>query len=57
MDLSIEAGVKCLGLFHHDPDRADDDLGRQIEFCQERIHRKGGMTECFATAEGMEIDL
>jgi phosphoribosyl 1,2-cyclic phosphodiesterase len=56
-DLAIEAGVKCLGLFHHDPDRTDDDLGRQVEFCQERIHRKGRMTECFATAEGMEIDL
>jgi ribonuclease BN (tRNA processing enzyme) len=57
MDLAIEAGVKCLGLFHHDPDRTDDDLGRQVEFCQERIHRKGRRTECFATAEGMEINL
>ncbi len=56
-DLAIEAGVKSLGLFHHDPDRTDDDLGRQVEFCQERIQRKGRMTECFATAEGMEIDL
>jgi len=57
MDLAIEAGVKRLGLFHHDPDRTDDDLDRQVEFCQERIHPKGRMTECFATAEGMEIDL
>ncbi|MBP1695742.1 MAG: fold metallo-hydrolase, partial [Deltaproteobacteria bacterium] len=57
MDLAIEASVKSLGFFHHDPDRTDDDLDRQIEFCQERIHRKGRETECFATAEGMGIDL
>jgi phosphoribosyl 1,2-cyclic phosphodiesterase len=29
VDLAIEAGVKRLGLFHHDPDRTDDDLDRQ----------------------------
>jgi ribonuclease BN (tRNA processing enzyme) len=57
MDLAIEAGVKRLGLFHHDPDRTDDDLSLQVEFCQGRIHKKGGTAECFATAEGMEIDL
>jgi hypothetical protein len=57
MDLAIEAGVKSLGFCHHDPDRTDDDLSRQIEFCQEQILRKGKMTECFATAEGMEINL
>jgi ribonuclease BN (tRNA processing enzyme) len=56
-DLAIEAGVKSLGLFHHDPDRTDNDLDRQVEFCQERIHQKDGKTECFATAEGMEIEL
>jgi len=57
MDLAIEARVKRLGLFHHDPDRTDDDLSRQIELCQQRILREGRMTECFATAEGMEIGL
>jgi hypothetical protein len=57
MDLAIEAGVKCFGLFHHDPDRTDDDLGRQVEFCQERVQQRGRGPECFATAEGMEINL
>lgn len=56
-DLAIEAGVKRLGLFHHDPDRTDDDLDRQVEFCQERIRLAGGTPECFAAAEGMEIEL
>jgi phosphoribosyl 1,2-cyclic phosphodiesterase len=56
-DLAIEAGVKRLGLFHHDPDRSDDDLDRQVKFCQERIRLAGSPVECFAAAEGMVIDL
>ncbi len=56
-DLAIEASVKSLGLFHHDPDHTDDEISRQVEFCRERIHRKASTVECFATAEGMEIDL
>ena len=56
-DLAIEAGVKCLGLFHHDPDRTDDDLDRQVKFCQERIYLTDNPVECFAAAEGMVIEL
>ena len=56
-DLAIEARVKSLGLFHHDPDHTDDLINRELEFSQERIYRKASTVECFATAEGMEIDL
>ncbi len=56
-NLAIEAGVKCLGLFHHDPDRTDDDLDRQVEFCRERICLADNAVECFAAAEGMVIEL
>ena len=56
-DLAIEAGVKRLGLFHHDPNRTDDDLDRQVEFCQERIRRVGSEVECLAIAEEMLIEL
>jgi len=56
-DIAIEAGVKSLGLFHHDPDRSDDDLGRQVEFCRERIRLAHSAVECFAAAEGMFIEL
>jgi phosphoribosyl 1,2-cyclic phosphodiesterase len=57
VDLALEAGVKRLGLFHHDPDRTDDDLDRQVEFCRARIAQAGGRLECFGCVEGMEIDL
>jgi phosphoribosyl 1,2-cyclic phosphodiesterase len=56
-DLAIEAGVRRLGLFHHDPDRSDDELDRQVGFCRERIARAGSAVACFATAEGMTLDL
>ncbi|MGE5189983.1 MAG: MBL fold metallo-hydrolase [Gemmatimonadota bacterium] len=56
-DLAIEAGVRRLGIFHHDPGRADDDLDRRVELCRERIRRGGSNAECLAIAEGMVIDL
>lgn len=55
-DLAIEAGVKRLGLFHHDPDRADDDLERQLERCRQRIRKAGAKVDCFAVAEGQVFD-
>jgi len=56
-DIAIDAGVKSLGLFHHDPDRIDDDLDRQVEFCRERIRLANSAVECFAATEGMSIEL
>jgi phosphoribosyl 1,2-cyclic phosphodiesterase len=57
VDLAMEAGVKRLGLFHHDPDRTDDDLDRQAEASRERIGRAGSPVECFVCAEGMVIEV
>ncbi len=54
-DLALEAGVKQLALFHHDPDRSDDDLDRQLEFCRQRIQKAGSPLHCVAAAEGMEF--
>jgi len=56
-DLAIEAGVKRLGLIHHDPNRTDDDLDRQTASCKERIRLAGSAVECLAVAEGMVIEL
>jgi phosphoribosyl 1,2-cyclic phosphodiesterase len=57
VDLALAAGVKRLGLFHHDPDRSDDDLDKQVGFCRDRIRAAGGQIECFACAEGMTLDV
>lgn len=57
VDLAMDAGVKQLGLFHHDPDRTDDDLDRIVESCRERIVKAGSSLECFACAEGMRVEV
>jgi ribonuclease BN (tRNA processing enzyme) len=56
-DLAMEAGVKKLGLFHHDPDRSDDDLEQQVDFCRARIRAAGSRLDCFAAADGMILNL
>jgi len=55
--LAIESGVKNFGLFHHDPDRTDDDLDRQLEYCRTLIAQAGVPVACFAAAEGMEVEV
>ena len=55
--LALEAGVKKFCFFHHDPDRTDDDLDRQLEYCKNLISKTDAQIECYAAAEGMEIRL
>ncbi len=55
LDLAIDADVKRLGLFHHDPDRTDNEIDRQVDWCREYISNKGSSLECFACAEGMNL--
>jgi ribonuclease BN (tRNA processing enzyme) len=55
-DLAIEAGVKQFGIFHHDPDRTDDDLDLLVAVCQQRIKEAGSKVDCFGTAEGMVLE-
>jgi phosphoribosyl 1,2-cyclic phosphodiesterase len=57
VDLALEAGVKRLGLFHHDPGRTDDDLDRMVDQCRERIQKAGSSLECFGCAEGMMLEV
>lgn len=57
LDLAIDAGVQRLGLFHHDPDRTDDELDRNVEWCRQYIGDKGSSLECFACAEGMKLSI
>jgi len=54
-DLAIEAGVKRLGLCHHDPDRTDNDMDAQVEACQTRIRSAEASVACFGVREGTAI--
>ena len=55
VDLALDAGVKRLGLYHHDPDRTDEQIDRFTDRCREYILKKGSSLECFACADGMEL--
>jgi phosphoribosyl 1,2-cyclic phosphodiesterase len=56
VDLAIEAGVTRLGLFHHDPDRTDDELDRQLQLCRKHVVKSGSQLDCFICAEGMVME-
>jgi phosphoribosyl 1,2-cyclic phosphodiesterase len=55
LDLAIDARVQRLGLFHHDPDRTDDQIDQLVDESRKYIHEKGSTLVCFACAEGMKL--
>ncbi len=57
LELAIAANVKRFGLFHHDPDRTDDDMDIQLKKCKDKIKERNLPLDCFGVAEGMEIDI
>lgn len=57
VELARQSGVGRLGLFHHDPDRTDDELDQLLAAAREEIKRDGNSLDCFACAEGMELEL
>lgn len=55
--LALEAGVKKLGLFHHNQERFDAAVEAMIGECQKEIARHGNGLECFALRQGTELTL
>ena len=57
VNLALDAGVKKLGLFHHNQERFDTEIDEIVNDCQEEITRRGKKMECFAVGQSMEIKL
>jgi len=57
VDFAIAAEVETLVLFHHEPDRSDDDLATQLELCYQMVRERNGQVKVVAASEGMEIDI
>jgi phosphoribosyl 1,2-cyclic phosphodiesterase len=55
--LALDAGVKSLGLFHHNQDRTDAEVDRIVAESKKLVSSKGSKMKVFAVAEGMEIEL
>ena len=57
VEFAIAAAVETLVLFHHDPDRTDDDLDEQVSLCRAMVAERGGDVRIVAAAEGMELEV
>jgi ribonuclease BN (tRNA processing enzyme) len=55
--LALDAGVKRLGLFHHNQDRSDTAIDEMASDCRRIIEERGSSLECFAVSQDMEIIL
>src|SRR5262245_41769604 len=55
--LALDAGVGSLVVFHHKPERRDDEVDRRVEDCRALAKRLGGRLDVVAAAEGMTLTI
>jgi ribonuclease BN (tRNA processing enzyme) len=55
LKLAIEAKVEQLVLFHHKPERSDEELDQRVEMCRQIVREKGVQLDIEAAAEGMTL--
>jgi len=55
--LAAEAEAKHLVLYHHDPDRVDDEIDAIQEDARNRLRERGCRTQCTAAYEGLTIEI
>ena len=57
VELALDANVERLVLYHHKPERSDDEVDRRVDECRALAARRGGSLEIFAAAEGMSLSV
>jgi phosphoribosyl 1,2-cyclic phosphodiesterase len=55
VELALDARVDRLVLFHHHPERTDDEVDRCVASCRELVQARGARLEIIAAAEGMTL--
>lgn len=55
ISLAMDAEVKHLKLFHHEPDHTDEDIDHMVDFCTKKIKDLGSSLKCTAAVEGGQI--
>ncbi len=55
LELALEAEVETLVLFHHKPERTDDDVDRRLEECRALVASRGRPLQVIAAAEGLTL--
>ena len=57
VELAIEAQVEKLVLFHHRPERTDDEVDQCVASCRALVVSRGARLEVVAAAEGMSLQV
>jgi len=57
LNLALNAGVKKLGLFHHNQERFDNEIDAIVDDCNEIIKKSGKKLKCIAVGQSMEFKL
>ena len=55
VELALDAEVDRLVLFHHKPERTDDEVDRLTAECRALVARRGGRLDVIAAAEGLTL--
>ncbi len=55
LELAIDAGVETLVLFHHKPERHDDEVDRRVQECRAHAASRGSRLHVVAAAEGLSL--
>jgi ribonuclease BN (tRNA processing enzyme) len=55
VELALDAAVERLVLFHHRPERSDDEVDQCVERCRAMVARRGSTLQVIAAAEGMSL--
>ncbi|MDI6725642.1 MAG: MBL fold metallo-hydrolase [Smithellaceae bacterium] len=57
LELATSAGVKKLGLIHHNQESSDDKIDSFMEDCGRLIQERGAALSCFPLYQGWELEL
>jgi ribonuclease BN (tRNA processing enzyme) len=57
VELALDARVETLVLFHHKPERTDDDVDQCLAECQAVVRERGATLRVIAAAEGMTLEI
>ena len=57
VELALDARVQRLVLFHHRPERSDEEVDRCLARCRDMVAGRGGSLDVVAAAEGMTLQV
>ena len=57
VELAVKAQVETLVLFHHKPERSDDQIDQCVNECREEVRKRGSSVRIIAAAEGLTLDV